>query len=107
MKTEIKNFPEPQTYSDKDRPSIVLDSVESSQVKAIGYDLASKTLAVQFKHGAGAIYHYPGVEKETFDQFMAAESKGIFFKQHIKSLAFEKFRAEAKNDGDPQVPAAA
>lgn len=39
---------------DKPRPSIKLHPVESSQVAAVGYDAATRTLAVSFKRGAGS-----------------------------------------------------
>ncbi|CAB4159810.1 KTSC domain containing protein [uncultured Caudovirales phage] len=93
MSTE-KKFPEPQPLSDKPRPPIALEPVESNQVGAIGYDEATKTLAVQFRRGARAIYHYPGVERETFEAFKGAESIGGFFAANLKALPFEKFAAE-------------
>ena len=93
MTTE-KKFPDPQAFSERARPRIDLHPVESTQVGAIGYDLATKTLVVQFKRGARAIYHYPNVESETFEAFKAAESIGVFFGQHIKALPFEKFPSE-------------
>lgn len=76
------------------RPPIELVPVQSNQVAAIGYDQDTKTLAVTFTRGAGAIYHYPDVSKETFEAFIGAESIGKFFGQHIKPLAFEKFAPE-------------
>ncbi len=88
----------PAQFSDKPRPPITMDPVESSQIAAIGYDPATKTLAVQFKHGAGAIYHYPNFEPETFEALRAAESPGKFFGQHIKGLPFEKYAPEPKAD---------
>lgn len=72
---------------------IPLTAVESGQVGAIGHDPRRNILAVQFKHGAQAVYHYPGISAETYSAFMAAESKGNFFGQHIKALSFEKYPA--------------
>lgn len=97
-----KKFPDPAAFSKKKRPAIALTGVKSSQVKAIGYDAATKTLAVQFNRGTGAIYHYPGVSQETFDAFRGAESIGSFFGQHIKNLPFEKFAP----DVEPEAKAA-
>ncbi len=91
---EKRKFPEPAAYSGKPRPPIALTAVNSSQVRAIGYDPATKTLAVQFTRGAGAVYHYPNVEPETHAAFVGAESIGTFFGKHIKPLAFEKFAPE-------------
>lgn len=89
-----KQFPEPAAFSTNPRPAIALQPVESSQVKAIGYDRETKTLAVQFTRGTGAIYHYPNVEPETHQAFIGAESIGVFFGKHIKSLPFEKYSPE-------------
>ena len=84
----------PQDFEDGTAPFIAMDSVESNQIKSIGYDPETKTLAVTFTRGTGAIYHYPDVEQATFDAFVAAESAGTFFGKHIKDLPFKKYRAE-------------
>lgn len=91
MNDENPQQPENETPA---RPDIALFPVESNQVKAIGYDSATETLAMQFKHGVGAIYHYPGVIKELHEALMAAESIGKFFGQHIKPLPFTKYAPE-------------
>lgn len=96
--TEPRKFPEPQPFTDKARPPIALQPVDSSQVKAVGYDAGTKTLAVQFKHGTQAIYHYPGVEPETHAAFIGAESLGAYFRDNLKTLPFEKFSAEPQDD---------
>lgn len=85
----------PQAYTDEQRPPIKLHPVESSQVAAIGHDEPTQTLAVQFKHGAGAIYHYPNVTRDTYEAFKGAESIGKYFGQHLKHLPFTKYRPEA------------
>ena len=89
-----KTFPVPQEFSTDPRPAIALVPVTSNQVKAIGYDAATQTLAVTFTRGAGAIYHYPGVSPETHDAFMQAESIGKFFGEKIKQLPFTKYAPE-------------
>lgn len=63
---------------------VALDSVESSQIQAIGYDTASQTLAIQFKSGKQAVYHYANVDAELYQAFSTAESVGSFFYKHIK-----------------------
>lgn len=88
-----RKFPEPQPFEDEERPPIELKPVESSQIKAIGYDEKTGTLAVAFKYGTGAIYHYPDVLEETHQAFVNAESIGQFFGKHIKALPFKKYRA--------------
>lgn len=96
-----REFKAPQAFSDQPRQPIILVPVTSNQVKAIGYDEATKTLAVQFTRGTGAIYHYPNVEPETHTAFMTSESIGKFFGAHIKQLPFTKF------EGEPVAPAEA
>lgn len=73
-------------------PSITMDSVESSQIAAIGHDAASNTLAIQFagKAGPGSLYHYQNVDAATFAAFKGAESVGSHFYKHIKPFA-DKF----------------
>ena len=63
---------------------IALDSVESSQISGIGYDATSQTLAIQFKSGKQAVYHYANVTAEDFAAFKSAESIGSHFYKHIK-----------------------
>jgi len=93
MPKEARKFPEPQAFSENPRPPIELKPVESHKLKAVGYDAATKTLAVQFPYGK-AIYHYPNVEPETHAAFIGAESLGRFFGAHIQALPFEKFPAD-------------
>lgn len=66
---------------------IVLTPVDSSQIEAVGYDDATKTLALKFKHG-GSVYHYDNVPPELYADFSAAESKGSFFGKRIKNGSF-------------------
>lgn len=54
-------------FSDKEYKAIPMTPVQSNQIGAVGYD-----------------------------DMMAAESKGSFFGQHIKALAFDKFPAPEK-----------
>lgn len=90
-----KNFAQPAAFSTAEYVPIPMTPVESNQVKAIGYDAARKTLAVTFTRGPGHIYHYPDVEPQFHQDFMAAESKGKYFGAHVKQLPFEKFPAPA------------
>jgi hypothetical protein len=72
-------------------PDISMSDIESSQIKSAGYDAATKTMCLHFKHGKGAHYHYAGVTQEQFDAFKNAESAGSHFGQHFKALPFEKY----------------
>ena len=72
-----------------EHPVIALDSVESSQIHAIGHDAGTNTLAIQFKSkaGAGSMYHYANFTAEQFHQFKNAESIGAHFGKEIKPFA--------------------
>ena len=63
--------------------NITMHGVKSSQIKEIGHDAATNTLAVRFNHG-GTLYHYTGVDAEAFATFKGAESIGAHFGKHIK-----------------------
>jgi hypothetical protein len=83
----------PQATEAEEAARIPMAPVTSNQVAAVGHCPVTNTLAVKFTRGAGAIYHYPNVTEETHAKFVAAESIGKFFGQHIKPLAFKKFAA--------------
>ena len=57
--------------------------VQSSNVAEIGYNQATMTLEVLFHNGS--IYHYFGVPKMVFNQFLQADSKGGFLHREIKN----------------------
>lgn len=89
-----KQYTPPAPFNDSaEYVEIALQPVESSQVRAIGYDEATRTLAVTFVHGIGAVYQYQGVAPEVHTAFVSAESIGKYFGKHIKSLPFKKFQA--------------
>jgi hypothetical protein len=62
--------------------------VQSSLLKAIGYDAASRTLMIEFKPKkegeAGKVYRYADVSQETYDRFRSAPSLGSHFLREIK-----------------------
>ncbi len=59
-----------------------LTPVESSNIKAIGYDEATETLTVKFL--TDKEYEYSGVEKEHFHKMLLAESVGKYFHREIR-----------------------
>jgi hypothetical protein len=66
--------------------------VNSSTVKAIGYDAAKKVLDVEFHHGG--TYRYVGVPAELYAELEAAESPGKFLHAKIKGrFSFERVAA--------------
>ncbi len=56
--------------------------VDSSLIKAIGYDENSQTLRVHFK-ASNSVYEYSGASKEVFDKIMGAESKGKALREEV------------------------
>lgn len=66
---------------------ITMDSVESSQIEAVGYEAGSQTLAIQFKgkgEKQGSVYYYSNFTPEDFESFKSAQSIGSHFYKHIK-----------------------
>ncbi len=63
------------------------ETVESSQINEVGYDLASKTLGIRFKatsRGPASEYHYAGVPPMVHRAMITAESVGGYFAAEIK-----------------------
>lgn len=56
--------------------------VESSNIKAVGYDPATKRLRVEF--GSGSTYEYSGVSATTHEGLVGAESVGKYFHRHVR-----------------------
>ena len=59
-----------------------LVEVESSNVRAIGYDADTKRLFVQFKKSG--LYQYDNVPEVFHQSFLAAPSKGRFVWQQLR-----------------------
>lgn len=57
-------------------------SVRSSNIKSIGYDLKSKTLEIEFHDGG--VYQYFDVPESVFNSLMSASSHGSYFHKYIK-----------------------
>ena len=70
---------------------IEMKAVESSLIAQVGYDPATKDLAIQM-HNSSDTYVYKDVPQTVYDNFMAAESKGSFYVKNIKG----KFTTERK-----------
>jgi hypothetical protein len=62
---------------------VKLEPVTSSNIAAVGYDHATRTLGVQFK--SGGTYHYHDVSPEEHRALVSADSIGSHFHQHIRS----------------------
>ena len=59
----------------------VLIRVQSSNIAAVGYRLATETLIVEFRGGSS--YSYSPVPVEVYDGLMIAESKGSYLARHV------------------------
>lgn len=62
-------------------PEMIL--VDSSNIEAIGYDADSQELHVRFVK-SGETYAYYSVEDWVFQEFLQADSKGVFLNARIK-----------------------
>ena len=58
-------------------------SVESSNLRSVGYDEFLLVLEIEFK--SGAVYRYYGVPSEVHDELINAESVGKYFNANVKS----------------------
>lgn len=85
----------------KEKPAalvIPLTPCKSSNIKATGYDAASKTLAVQFS--SGHTYHYGDVGADVFEKLGKAKSVGAFFATDIRN-AFKGSKQEEPKKEKP------
>jgi len=57
-------------------------SVNSTNLRSIGYDADALILQVEFRDGS--VWNYHGVAQSLFDRLLHASSKGSFFHDHIK-----------------------
>ena len=58
-------------------------SVESSNLRSVGYDEFLLVLEIEFN--AGTVYRYYGVPSEVHDELINAESVGKYFNANVKS----------------------
>ena len=55
--------------------------VNSSKLRSVGYDVATKTLEVEMSNGQ--VFQYSGVYPEVYRRFMAAPNPTTFFDDKI------------------------
>lgn len=61
---------------------MIMQPVNSSKIKTIGFNSNAMILRVTFlKDG---VFEYYGVPERIVEEFLAAESQGIYFKRFIK-----------------------
>jgi hypothetical protein len=56
--------------------------VHSRALRAVAYDRAARTLVLEFV--SGDVYQYLDVPTDTFEDLMAADSKGTYFQRNIR-----------------------
>ncbi len=61
---------------------MILETVESDVIHAIGYDPEINLLEIIFN--SGLIYQYRGVPRDVFEGLKNAESKGRYFNENIR-----------------------
>jgi hypothetical protein len=64
-------------------PTLIFNSVKSSQIKEIAFDEPTETLYVKFKNGE-KVYSYTPVKKETHTELMSTESVGKYYHANIR-----------------------
>ena len=57
-------------------------SVESSDLKSVGYDNETQTLEIEFN--SGPVYEYNNVPASIYEGLINAHSLGLYFNQNIK-----------------------
>ena len=58
------------------------ESVKSSMIASIGFDLSTSTLEIEFN--SGTVWQYFKVSKKVFNEMKSASSCGRFFLNRIK-----------------------
>ncbi len=57
-------------------------SVQSNNIRSVGYDVDRGILEVEFH--SGSIYQYSGVPEDEYEGLLSASSKGRYLNTHIK-----------------------
>lgn len=61
------------------------ESVSSSLVESVGYDIDEEVLEVEIE--GGRVYQYMEVPEKTYQEFRTAESLGRYFNRYIRELS--------------------
>lgn len=82
---------------------------DSSQIAAYAYDAGQQMMVLRFKKKGedtdNKSYGYPGVAPEKYADFLAAESKGSWFYENLKSQYPRGVFRYLNADGSPQTEA--
>lgn len=60
------------------------EPVQSSQIRSVGYEPASRTLEIEFSNGA--VYQYSNVDPDIHTRMMESSSVGSFFNQNVRGV---------------------
>jgi tyrosyl-tRNA synthetase len=69
---------------------IIMNSVRSPELIAVGYGEASKTLQVEFKNGA--VYQYFGVPVNEYEELLNSQSPDDYLESYIKNGRYASLR---------------
>ncbi|MFD2033822.1 KTSC domain-containing protein [Belliella marina] len=62
-------------------------SVESSNLASVGYNVENEILEIEFNHGG--VYQYFDVPENVYEELMSASSHGQYFDRNIKKAGYE------------------
>ena len=80
------------------------EPVESTLLRAVGYDVPSSILEVELVEG-GVVYDYFDVPYSVYAELMEAESRGAYYNEFIKDLyAFRKREPDGGRIADARRP---
>lgn len=65
-------------------PASFIDTPDSSQIDAYGYNAEARALFIRFKSKDKPLWCYDNVDEKLYGHFLAAASKGSFFIKQIK-----------------------
>lgn len=71
----------------EEEKTLLRNSVESSNIKSIGYDSENEILEIEFN--LGVVYQYFGVPQNEYDTLMNADSHGRYFDRNIKKAGYK------------------
>lgn len=74
----------------KEISDVAMQSVESSNIVAVGYVAEEEVIVVKFK--GGATYAYDDCSQQLFDQLLNAPSAGKFVHANLKGKSTERVR---------------
>src|SRR5438067_72080 len=60
--------------------------VNSTTLRAVGYDAVKRTLEIEFHNGA--LYEYENIDRDVYEQLISATSKGRYFDHEIRAKSY-------------------